>query len=358
MNENTSLLGELSSAIPEDVSLQEKVDSLTLSRDELEADKELIDSMGFVELINYKRSINSTINTLKDTKEAIHTIRNMEESMARVETLRKGTSGKMQAIPSPIAMANIQDGLDMDAEEISEFLDGYDESVQSLNTLKELCEKRIHEFDNIKKTSSFMNNEFVKVIKNTLSKIEESENPSRMKTIRIMQQNMLVVYKNGESLDFLTSQIPNKGQIVNRWLDSIEKEIKQSKLGSIQSIMMNVTENFVVTFGEERMTAAVNYLDECFAEAGLGTDAIYVFLYFLYLVHTDIQTRKKGTYKWVEMLFINIFHILDDLYDLPGGVTGYRENIKALATTLINWIKPVNTKYIHIYKRPVELTAE
>ena len=203
--------------------------------------------------------------------------------------------------------------------------------MQKLNVLIEKSEERIHTFDDIEKTSSYLNDSMVQVIDKKLAgyAVLSTEDAEKAKRSIIYYTEIRKIFKDRCNVDFLLERIGTKKIEVRRLKASLKKDKSGNVLAATQKKVVGLLSG---SFKVNQLAAAEKYLTELFG----SEDESFFFQYVLALIYEREKTHGKyGKHKWVEVLFMNIIDICTNMYNLEGGEDFYREQLLRLRDELV-----------------------
>lgn len=262
-----------------------------------------IQSMNFIEVSRYIRQIKSEIESHKVSKE------NAEGILKLQETLKESDD-----LSTAIELADAE--TIFENRDVHRFLETYDDTISKLNKIREAAEEKLHTFDDIKKTTSFITNEMVSILEKNIARIESQiteENASKSKRLLQYYSNVKNVYANRSDISWVIGKVESQKILMNRLKSSMKKDKTNVTLSSTQK---NVTKAFCKVFNVNQLTEFEKYLRKLFD----NDDAAFYTQYLLYLLFTsEKKYGKHGNHKYVEMLMMNVLEIISDNYDLDGG---------------------------------------
>ena len=281
---------------------------------------EEIKSYNFIEI----KKVNAEFKFQKDS------IEKAKESVEQIMELKKQTresakTNKDLAEAIMEADAEISSG----TNNIEAFLESYDDTVRKLDLLIEKSEERIREFDDIEKTSSYLNTSMIEIIDKNIKRLES--NPDTNKHLLKYYEETKKIFSNRNDITFIADNIASKQIQVRRLKTSLKKDPRKDVLKATQK---KVNSLFTRSFKTEQLAAVEHYLKGLFEDEDLA----FYFQYVLSLIYErELAHNKYGSHKWVEVLFMNIVDIIVGTYDLEGGKEDYeakllvlRDKVKAL----------------------------
>lgn len=305
----------------------EEHSTIMVTNEMVEEEIKRIHSMNFIELLQFERQLEQQKQYLADAKDTIDQLYCAKEKINLLENEGKDTfSAKLIA-------ADAEAKIDLPEDNITSFLDNYDVSIERIDQTIEETKKRISEFDDIKKTSTFMNQAMLEIVEKKLTEIFELEKNGRtdLKTQRRYYLEQKIIFSNRDSVDFILNKIPEKKIFLKRWIKSFKKEKQQNLKNSqmISSTQKQVTKAFCSVFSIQQMQAFEKYLKKILV-SGDNDSSVFLMQYMMYIIYTDEKIRKKGQSKWIESLIMNVLDILNDAYDLPNGVEYFNGQLKKI----------------------------
>jgi hypothetical protein len=300
-------------------------DNCMITEEMVQEELAKMDSMNYIELLQYERSLQNHKESIIQAKEAVE---QLLATQKQLEVLQQGEDEKPDDFASKLAAENVQDDTGLHQEEINEFLANYDISIKRMDETLEAYQAKIKEFDDISKTSTFMNNAMVEIAEKRLASIESDDTGRNLKPMKIYYENMKSIYLNRDSVEYVLEKIPNQQIMLRRWVDTVKKEAKQNKDSVIRSTQKNVSNAFCSVFSVNQMRDFESYLKKVFNVEEDETDnSVFIVQYVLYLIYIDRKARTRGLHKWIEMIIMNVIDINADNYDLPNGVDYFNEQL-------------------------------
>ena len=299
------------------------VESVDVITDEMvQEELDDIKGMGFVELVSEKKALEQRMRLLEETKEAMVTLIDIKKSTEEDETL-DDIAKKIQVTDAE-ANAEKYGITDMD-----QFLAEYDDSKEKLQKTIDYCEERLHEFDDVKRTATFMNQSMLELIEKRekdLDKYNLSE--SIEKNMRKFYSTVRSIFENRDNVDWILEKIDSKRIMLRRYVQDLKKDHRKGRRDAVAAAQKNASKAFGKTFSMDQMTQFDKYLQKIFNPGNDEKDmSVFMTQYALYLIYSDQKIWKKGTQKWVEVLIMNVLNILEDTYDLPNGVEYFNDQL-------------------------------
>lgn len=305
----------------------EPMDENVITEDMVQEELDDIQGMGFIELISEKKALESRLQLLEDAK----------ASLEYLQKMRK----EAESIESDISKKIILSGAEKDAEKfgidnIEEFLSEYRDSKEKLKRTLDFCNSRILEFENTKKTATFMNQSMCDLIDKRMKDLNSMEDSSKVKRMRKFYENTKNVYTNRDSVEWILEKIETKRDFLRRFAVSLRKDIKEGKDTTAVSAQKNAAKAFGKTFSMEQMTAFDKYLKKVFNPENDEKDlSVFMTQYILYIIYSDQKIWKYGNHKWVEAIIMNVLNILDNSYDLPNGIDYFNEQLLKIKASVM-----------------------
>ena len=299
-----------------------------ISEKEMMESMNLIDSMNFVEVSRYKLDLEHTKEEFESAKALAESLIESRKQMEEAQEALEGNDGAKASMDkysndlnSRIEEANAE--VETGISDMKKYLENYPETMRRLNQIIEHAEEKIKEFDEVQKTTSYMTNCMVDILKKKLGELENL-NVGNPKTLKIYYKETIRIFENRTDISYLLEKIPDTKIQVRRLKQALKKDRTESTLKNTQK---HVCEVLGSTFNPKQMLSFEEYLINLFNN---DTDAFY-FQYILYLIYKkEKETGKYGKHKWVEILIMNVCDIQVGLYDLPGGKEEYDKKLIAL----------------------------
>lgn len=282
-------------------------------------DQELenLKSQNYLELQSYRKRLYNTIEELKSTKEAIESMKQLQNDMN--DFAKNNASEDNQSLAKEIEKANAEVQTGMENDEVKAFLSTYDERLEWMNECMKVVDDQIAKFDDTKKTTTFMSNSLIEILDKKIDGLKDNPD-KRYKKLRIFYTNIKSIYENRDSLDYIKSQIDPCIPYLRRVILDFKKEKKNKRNGNAvaDGIIQNVSKTFGCVFSFEQLNAFENYIKDLFHTGKDDYDS-FLFQYMLYVIYVNEKKKYKGYHKWVEVLIMNTIDILSDNYDLESG---------------------------------------
>lgn len=264
---------------------------------------EKIQTLNFIEVSKYIRQISAEIESHKITKENAEGILKLQESLKESNEL----STAIELADAETVFIN---------DDVNKFLENYDDTVAKLNKIREAAEEKLHTYDDVKKTTSFITGEMLAIIDKNIERINSTvteENESKTKRLLQYYTNIKNAYANRNDISWVIDKVDSQQIVMRRLKNSMKKDKTNATLSSTQK---NVTKAFCKVFNVNQLTEFEKYLRKLFN----NDDAAFYTQYLLYLLYTsEKKYGKYGNHKHVEMLIMNVLEIISDNYDLEGG---------------------------------------
>lgn len=298
-----------------------------------------IESMNFIELNQFKIEAENQKKYLADAKEAVN---QMLKAKEQVEMMGQAAENELGA---KIAEADAEQKVDLPEEDITSFLENYDISIERIDKTIETADAKIKEFDDIKKTATFMNTAMLEITEKRLKEIDEIEATTgkNLKDRRRYFNEQKKIFSERDSVEFILSKIPEKKIFLRRWLDSLKKERLKNQKNSqiIASTQKHVTQAFCSVFSVQQMLAFEDYLKKTLSKDENDT-SVFLMQYMMYIIYSDEKVRVRGQGKWIETLIMNVLDILNDIYDLPNGVEYFNDQLKKVRDEVVKGLPKIN----------------
>lgn len=264
---------------------------------------EKIQTLNFIEVSKYIRQISAEIESHKITKENAEGILKLQESLKESNEL----STAIELADAETVFIN---------DDVNKFLENYDDTVAKLNKIREAAEEKLHTYDDVKKTTSFITGEMLAIIDKNIERINSTvteENESKTKRLLQYYTNIKNAYANRNDISWVIDKVDSQQIVMRRLKNSMKKDKTNATLSSTQK---NVTKAFCKVFNVNQLIEFEKYLRKLFN----NDDAAFYTQYLLYLLYTsEKKYGKYGNHKHVEMLIMNVLEIISDNYDLEGG---------------------------------------
>lgn len=343
MKPDEELSDEANSEIPSE-NTEEKKGVIISEEDMLEEFKK-IDEMNFVELLTYDKSIRNQKIEIENRKEfAVQLAEAKKEFLKNIEEEADKAAAKQHKtdLAKEIEIADLKSKLDLedDDTELQEFLDNYDESMERVDKTIAKVEEKFKEFENVKKTSTYMNKAMTEIAEKEIKKIDDAVaadpySESKYTLVRRHYERMIKLYATRDDLTPIISRVDGIGQLIKNFYNRTIEENKKDQSMSIDSARKNAGKEFMKTFSIEQMQCFDHYLNKLYNPNDDVNDfTTFMTQYALYLVHKDIKAIKKGLNKNIDMAIMNVIDIVNDNYDMPNGVEYFNDQLLELRKTV------------------------
>jgi len=267
-----------------------------ISDDEVEQICQSISEMNIIEATK-------TVNDMKNQKQMFEYYKSFAKSIKDVELSEFGKS---------IDQANFEKLTGM-KKDIDEFLASYDDIVSRIDKIIECAENRVKEFDDIDKTTSYMNDAMLSIIDKKLNLVEK-RNIAKNHPISIYYRTLKDIFTNRTKVDYILNKIPH----IKPNLERIKREVKDKQRGpaNLENAKVFITNTLQNGFKYEQVTAFTEYILKLYG----NRDAAFYTMYALATIYSNaVRFKKTGEHKWVEVLIMNVLDIITGSYDLDGG---------------------------------------
>jgi hypothetical protein len=276
--------------------------------------------MNFIEI----KKVNKEFKFQKDSLEKA------KASVDQIMEMRKLTDEAAETdtnLADAIMEANAE--TEAGTSNIEAFLNSYDDTMHKLEILIERSDERIREFDEVEKTTSYLTNSMLEIIKKNMERLDKDES-DRMKHLKIYYKEVYNIFSNRTSIDFLLEKMDTKTIELRRLKTSLKKDKNGDVLKATQK---KVTGFFTSVFNVKQLESVEKYLIDLFESEELA----FYFQYVLSLIYEREKTHNKyGRHKWVEVVFLNIGDIIVENYDLEGGKDFYDTQLLKLKDKLVS----------------------
>lgn len=311
---------------------KEKASAYVITEEMMEEEKERISKLNVLAVAQYRKSINKKIDDMYTTKQMIEMLESLQEKAAS-EDANFGRE---------VAIENIMHDLDLvEKEEIEEFKENFDQNLSRLNTTLDYVAERELELQDVKKTSTYMNQCMLEIL-DEKTKVLNAQTDKKYKKIQHYYKNIREVYVNRDSLDFIKNQVSATIPYIQRVANELRKAAKNggSSKSYTTSLQKNVSKVFCKVFKIEQMIVFEKHIRNIFEGEFANVElASFLFQYFIYIVYKNEIDRKKGYHKWIEAFVMNIIDMETDNYDLPKDKEAFDKEILACAKDLMKKIK-------------------
>ena len=300
---------------PEEV-LEEKInvpmdgmdENLIISQEYVDKTLQEIEEMNFIETQKFIREVKYQQNNLvsaKDTAENFLVLKNQMDAGMLSEDDADDFSSKIEESNAEV---------DTGVEDVQTFLDNYEDTKEKMQIILDAAENHLHIYDDVKKTTSFLSEEMLKVLEKNRDKIDDS-NPM-YKTLRIYYKEVMNVFQNRTSTEWIEQQLPSTKIEVGR----LQRDLKKDTTGTVMSnVQKRVAGSLYSMFSAAQLNAFENFLTDLYKDMG-GSDLAFYVQYALFLVYNKEKTNKPyGKHKWVEAAIMNVLDVKSDVFDLEGG---------------------------------------
>ena len=306
---------EMESAEPVDFAMQT---NSVITNEYFEKKISEMKDMNYIEIVKLNREMKNQKDILEKAKESVEQIIQLEKEI-------DASSQTDDNLASAIAKADVESSHNLN--DINEFLSSYDDTMDKLMKLIKKSEEIIKAFDDIPKTTSYMNKSMLQIVNKNLDKVNSINSPS-MKNARIYYQNFQDILLHQTSVDFILEKLAGKQNEIRRLKTSLKKDRTG---GVMKSTQKNVTSLFCTTFSVKQLDIFEKYLKDLFGD----DEVAFYFQYALSCIYRHEKNfSKHAKHKWVEILIMNILDIHFGKYDLEGGKEAYNAELMKINDTM------------------------
>lgn len=305
-------------------------EDLIITQEYVDNTLEEIKEMNFIEVQKFIREVKyqqSNLETAKETADNFLKLKDqMDNAVASIEEVEDNDYA------SKIIKADME--AETGIEDVNTFLENYEDTKEKMQVILDAALEKMHEYDDVKKTTSFLNNEMICLLEKNHNRIEES-NPM-FKKLNIYYSEVRKVFENRTSIDWIMEKLPSTEIEVRR----LKRDLKKDKTGSVLfNVQKRVSSSLYMLFNTPQVSEFEEYLKELYKDIG-GADLAFYVQYALFLVYNKEKTTKSyGKHKWVEVLIMNVLDVSTGTFDLDGGKDLIDDNlikigcaVKALAS--------------------------
>jgi hypothetical protein len=268
-----------------------------------EAYQTLSDAIGKMNIIEINKAV----------KELETEIKNIESAKDFADSIKNGSLGELS---QKIAEANLASMSSLN-KELTDFLASYDVAHERMVALSKLANEKLHSFDDVKKTTSYMTNSMLALIDEKM-KIVESKKVDRNAPISRYYRVIHEVFANRTSVEYVLGRIPHVEVNIKRLKQSLRNKKEFDNIR--RSTGDFITKTFRTSFSPEQLSAFVSYMTTLYD----NSDAAYFAMYALTSIYSRAsQYKLTGEHKWIDVLIMNVLDIITDDYDLEGGKEAY-----------------------------------
>lgn len=298
-------------------------DMTKITEEMFNKEAEIIKTLNYTESVHYKKEIKDQIKSFVSLKDIVTELIDLQKSNGILD---------FGAFGDKVALANLETEAKIPVEEMQDFLDNYDESFSLLIKTEELIMEHLDTFKNVKKSLTFINNECIHTLQKRLETLmNDKHDISHNKNAIIITKNLIEIYSNAESVDYILDKISQKKiELKNLYKQITSKKTNPSFLKNVQT---NVSNELTQVFTLEMLKEFEKYLDDVITDKKSEYD-IFLINYALYLIRKD--STKYRRYKWVDCVILNVLAINKGVYDLPGGVELYNKQLNILHKNILN----------------------
>ena len=183
-----------------------------------------LEEMNFVEIKKVNKEFLFQKDSLEKAKVSVEQIMELKKM---TEDAAKTDNNLADAIMN--ADVEVSTGV----EDITKFLESYDDTMDKLNKLIEKSEELIHKFDNVEKTTKYLNENMLQIIDKNIARLKKDDS-NTMKHLLIYYNEIRKVFSNRDSVDFLLEKICTKNIEVRRLKTSLKKDKSGNTLKATQ----------------------------------------------------------------------------------------------------------------------------
>lgn len=299
-----------------------------ISEEDVKESIKLMDDMNFVEVSRYKLDLEKTKEEFESAKALAESLLESRKQMEEIDQAFDKNEGAKSSLDdysnmlnNKIEEANVE--IETGISDMKQYLEEYPATMERLNQLIQYAEEKIKGFDDVEKTTSYMTNCMLDILKKKAKELDNL-NVWDPKTLKIYYKETINIFENRTSIDYILEKIPDTKIQVRRLRQSLKKDRTDSTLKNTQK---HVCEVLGSTFNPVQMASFEEYLINLFQ----SEDESFYFQYILYLIYKkEKETGKFVKHKWIELLIMNVCDIQVGLYDLPGGKEEYDKKLIAL----------------------------
>lgn len=301
-------------------------EDISISQEELEHLKNTIPTLNFIELSAMERDIELMRINLDETKTAALNFCELEENTDHELT---------NAINKANAETEFTKRTKMEAEE---FIEEYNTTIAAIDEIAECVLKAKEKFEDVDKTSSFMNSCMLDMLQKRIDELGEvSKNDSVEK--RNSRRDLIrtkEIFSERESTEWLKKKFEELKPTIIRLTRDMKNDPKGVKIAGIRRA---VVQTFIQSHQPEQMGLVEQYLQRV-----IGEENSFIFQYALYSVYLREMNRKRVDYKYIDAFIMNATDIESGIYDLEGGEETFISRTKELSAIIEGFV-PTNLNH-------------
>lgn len=302
--------------------------SIMITQEMMDEELEKIKDCNFLELIQIKKELKNKKKYMENAKETVQELLKTKESLS--DSLNQMDKTKSLGDKLAIADAESKIGMDND-DDIQSFLDNYDISIKRLDDTIEIVSSKISEYQDIPKTTTYMNKVMVEIIDKRIKSLDEKADTLSTPIYNSLKKyylNIKDIYQERDNVDWIIEKIKSNNYMLKSFINRINKERKQNKNLSIVGAQKQATKAFCKMFSIEQMRAFDKYLKDLYNPENSDKDiSVFMTQYILYVIYDQPKTKKFGNHKRIEMLIMNVIDIISNNYDLPNGIEYFNNQL-------------------------------
>ncbi len=312
------------------------IKGMTFTEDDMNALKETIPTLNFIELESMKRDLKNTQIQLEAAKEYADNFHTLEKATQSDDSLSK-------KIALSDAEEKVSDAIKVSPDDelksaVIEFLEGYEETMSNIETIRSLIDKTLDEkYGDAKKTTTFLTDCTIDMLTKRVDNLGDlPENPStayEMASVAYKQElnELIRIFKRRNKVDEIVELLPKSQQSLVRLKRDLKNDPKGIKLnGTKQAVGKN--------FGKV-MSVGVLQNAEAFLTKHIGEENTFYLVYALYSLHWRLMEKKDVRFKCIELFFTNCADIYAGIYDYCGGPQEWISNVKELTQKVNQMLK-------------------
>lgn len=275
-----------------------------------------ISNMNFIEARKMLKELKDTKQQLEDAKSTADAIYNAYDEMQdAVEASELSDSDK-------INVANVE--ANNDISDLKQFIANFDNTMNKIDQLIEKADQKVHEFDNIEKTTSYLTQCALELIDRNQKNLHEDM--VDYKRLSIYYKELRSIFEHRTDINFILEKIPSTKILLRRAIQSLKKNKNFAK---------NFKKTILKTFGRVFTAKDMNTFENYLLDRYDSPDTFYM-IYTLYLIYTqEVQWHKYGKHKWIEIFIMNTIDLSKGTFDLEEGKDAYLEKMDLIHDTIM-----------------------
>lgn len=291
----------------------------SISNEYFEIVCEQISNMNFIEARKMLKELKDTKQQLEDAKSTADAIYSAYDEM---QNAVEASEASELSDSDKINVANVE--VNNDISDLKKFIANFDDTMSKIDQLVEKADQKVHEFDHIEKTTSYLTQCALELIDRNQKNLHEDM--VDYKRLSIYYKELRSIFEHRTDINFILEKIPSTRILLRRAIQSLKKNKNFAK---------NFKKTILKTFGRVFTVKDMNTFENYLLERYDSPDTFYM-IYTLYLIYTqEIRFNKYGKHKWIEIFIMNTIDLSKGTFDLEEGKDAYLEKMDLIHDTIM-----------------------